>query len=95
MQPQEQEGATGDWVEGEGLWRVAFLANSLKLIQHLSGLVEIQATYFDAKDDALVMIVKEQDRTNTLFRGGKLRAVRVQSYRESGQGIYAERATVQ
>jgi len=85
----------GDWVDGEGLWRVAFSADSLRLIQYLSGLTEIQATYFDTADDALVFVVRNQDRTNTIFRGGCLKAVQIQSYRLSGQGIYVERATAQ
>lgn len=77
----------GNWLGGEGLYRVGFAIEALPLIQLLSGLVDIHLTLFDQRDNALVFIVQSNDVTGTLFRHGMLVATPVQMYRDVGQGL--------
>lgn len=79
------------WIVGDGLWRVAFTPEALTLIQHLSGLVEVCATYYDLDRNHLIFIVKCTDTTSTLFRGGLLIGTPIHSYRESNQPLLVER----
>ena len=62
-------------VEGPDLWRVGFSYGALFAIRYLSGLVEIYDTYCDLK--GVYFILRNLDKTNTLFHTGVLRGTQI------------------
>ena len=62
-------------VEGPDLWRVGFSYGALFAIRYLSGLVEIYATYCDLS--GVYFILRNLDKTNTLFHTGVLRGTKI------------------
>lgn len=79
-----------EWIEGEGLWRVGFTLEALPLITLMSGLVEVLQVLYEARENALVFIVRTRDATGTIFRKGALAATQIQMYRQVGQPIIVQ-----
>ena len=78
-----------DLVSGNGLWRVGFSIESLSLIRYLSGLVSIVSVFWNEDDNVLILIVRNKDISNVLFRSGILAAQPIKQYKVSQQGIVA------
>ena len=55
------------------LWRVGFAMDSLSLVTLMSGLVRIHDISYNK--DKLFFLVENLDKTNTLFKTGRLRAM--------------------
>ena len=85
------EGVQVNWIGGRDLWRVGFYMNAIPLINNLSGLVEILETIWDEKEQVLVFIVRNKDRSGRLFKvQGGLAANPILKYRVPDQGIVVE-----
>lgn len=74
-------------VRRPNLWHVGFKATSLELIRFMSGLVEIVEVVWIEKDQALILIVQDKDRTKTIFRTGGLAGTPIPAYRSPGQPL--------
>lgn len=70
------------------LWRVGFSYGALFAIRYLSGLVEIYDTYCD--HTGVYFILRNLDKTNTLFHTGALRGTKIDSARPTDQPILVE-----
>ena len=75
-------------VEGPDLWRVGFSHEALFAIRYLSGLVEIYDTYCD--NTGVYFILRNLDKTNTLFYSGVLRGTKIDSVTLPQQSILVE-----
>ena len=76
---------------GDGLWSVGFTLSSLHLMQWLSGLVDVHEAIWIEDKDLLVFLVTNLDKTNLLFKGGRLVAAPLDRARPSGQGLAVAR----
>ena len=80
--------------EGQ-LWRVGFHLDFIHAIECLSGLIEIHEVLWMPKDDALVFLITNKDKSGTLFDGAKgLRAMPIDSVevsKFSGQSLMVSR----
>ena len=75
-------------IEGPDLWMVGFSYGALFAIRYLSGLVEIYDTYCD--DSGVYFILRNLDKTNTLFHTGILKGKPVKSARLPQQSMLVE-----
>ena len=75
-------------IEGPDLWRVGFSFGALFAIRYLSGLVEICDTYCD--HSGVYFILRNLDKTNTLFNTGVLRGTKINSAKLTQQPVLVE-----
>ena len=75
-------------VEGPDLWRVGFSYGALFAIRYLSGLVEIYDTYCD--NTGVYFILRNLDKTKTLFHTGALKGSPVDSIELPQQPLLVE-----
>jgi len=84
----DMEKLPAGWVVGPGMWRAGFVLDSLELISLMSGFVDVLECVWEDSDNALVFIVRNNDKTNTLFRGGGLCGAPVNSYKQPQQSLF-------
>ena len=75
-------------IEGPDLWRVGFSYGVLFAIRYLSGLVEICDTYCD--HSGVYFILRNLDKTKTLFYTGVLKGTKIDSAKVTQQPILVE-----
>ena len=83
------------WILDTDLWRSGFELGSIELISgkeevisRMSGLVEVLECVYEAKDDAVVFVVRNKDATKTLFHSdGGLCGVAINGYKPPTQGL--------
>ena len=77
-----------DWVTASEMWRTGFVLDSLELVSLMSGLVDVLECVWEDNDNALVFIVRNNDKTQTLFQGGGLCGVPVNAYKQPQQSLF-------
>lgn len=89
MQPRQQLDSADiePHMIGDDLWRVGFRCGSLALVRLLSGLVEVQEATWSLDKGILFLVVRNLDKTNTLFRSGHLQATQLNGYEKSDQPL--------
>ena len=74
-------------VFGPNLWRSGFHVDSLSAINLMSGLVDVCEALWLEESAALVFVVRNRDKTGTLFKTGVLKGHKIQGFQPSRQSV--------
>jgi len=83
-----------EYVGGPNLWRAGFAYCGLEGIRILSGLIDVIDVIWVDQNDALFFVVRDKDKTQTVFRGGMLRGDKIHRFQSNSQPLLVHRTNL-
>lgn len=72
------------------LWMVGFHIHSLDAINWVSGLVDVLDVFWVPEKEAVILVVRNLDKTGLLFNGGELHGSPIDTFQPVDQGLMVD-----